>query len=112
MVYGTMGGEGQPQTQAALVTRIVDYGYGVQEAIEAPRWLFGRTWGASSNSLKLESRISSKIAEELKKRNHLVEMVPEFSDVMGHSGVIRIDPENNVKHGGADPRGDGAALGY
>lgn len=112
LVYGTMGGEGQPQTQAALVTRIVDYGYGVQEAIEAPRWLFGRTWGASSNSLKLESRISSKIAEELKKRNHLVEMVPEFSDVMGHSGVIRIDPENNVKHGGADPRGDGAALGY
>jgi gamma-glutamyltranspeptidase len=26
LVYGTMGGEGQPQTQAALVTRIVDRG--------------------------------------------------------------------------------------
>ena len=36
-VYGTMGGEGQPQTQAALVTRLVDRGYGVQAVVEAPR---------------------------------------------------------------------------
>jgi gamma-glutamyltranspeptidase len=33
------------QSQAALVTRIVDFGYDVQQAIEAPRWLMGRTWG-------------------------------------------------------------------
>ena len=39
LVYGTMGGEGQPQTQAALVTRLIDYDYSVQAAIEAPRWL-------------------------------------------------------------------------
>jgi len=57
LVYGTMGGEGQPQTQAALVSRIVDFGYDVQEAIEAPRWLFGRTWGEESKSLSLEGRI-------------------------------------------------------
>src|SRR5207248_249229 len=44
-VYGTMGGEGQPQTQAALVARMVDHGLGPQAAVEAPRWLFGRTWG-------------------------------------------------------------------
>lgn len=37
LVYGTMGGEGQPQTQAALVTRIIDYGMSVQAAIEAPQ---------------------------------------------------------------------------
>src|SRR6266581_2692497 len=43
-VYGTMGGEGQPQTQAALVTRLVDRGLGPQAAVEAPRWLYGRTW--------------------------------------------------------------------
>ena len=36
LVYGTMGGEGQPQTQAALVTRIVDRGLGPQAAVEAP----------------------------------------------------------------------------
>ena len=56
LVYGTMGGDGQPQTQAALVTRVVDRGLGPQSAIEAPRWLFGRTWGETSRGLRIESR--------------------------------------------------------
>ena len=54
MVYGTMGGEGQPQTQAAIITRVVDFGMTPQDAINAPRWLHGQTWGAESNDLKLE----------------------------------------------------------
>ncbi|WP_394231370.1 gamma-glutamyltransferase [Niallia oryzisoli] len=112
LIYGTMGGEGQPQTQAALVTRILDYGHDVQAAIEAPRWLYGRTWGADSNSLKLEGRISTAAIQSLKNRGHNVEILGHFTDVMGHAGVIKIDPEYNVKYGGADPRGDGAAIGY
>ena len=36
----------------------------------------------------------------------------EFADVMGHAGAIKIDPKTNRKYGGADPRGDGAAIGY
>lgn len=59
LLYGTMGGEGQPQTQAAVVTRIVDFGMSPQDAIIGPRWLYGRTWGASSNDLKLESQPTS-----------------------------------------------------
>ncbi|NKS98155.1 hypothetical protein GS498_15035 [Rhodococcus hoagii] len=35
LVFGAMGGEGEPQTQAALVTRILDHGMSVQEAIDA-----------------------------------------------------------------------------
>ena len=58
LVYGTMGGEGQPQTQAALVTRMVDRGMGPQAAVEAPRWLLGRTWGEETRALRLESRYS------------------------------------------------------
>src|SRR5439155_25286964 len=54
LVYGTMGGDGQPQTQAALVTRIVDRALGPQTAVEAPRWLFGRTWGEPLKTLRLE----------------------------------------------------------
>lgn len=57
LVYGTMGGEGQPQTQAAIATRVVDFGMTPQEAINAPRWLYGRTWGKASNDLKMEGRI-------------------------------------------------------
>jgi len=31
---------------------------------------------------------------------------------MGHAGAILIEPATNIKFGGADPRGDGAAVGY
>lgn len=112
LVYGTMGGEGQPQTQAALVTRIIDYHIPIQAAIEAPRWLFGRTWGASSNTLKLENRICDSITKELQLKEHEVETLEAFTDVMGHAGAIKIDHDSGVKFGGADPRGDGAAVGY
>lgn len=112
LVYGTMGGEGQPQTQAAMVTRIVDFGFSVQDAIEAPRWLQGRTWGASSNDLKIEGRVSPTVIKELIGRGHPVKVVDNYTDTMGHAGAIFIDPVTNVKFGGADPRGDGAAVGY
>lgn len=112
LVYGTMGGEGQPQTQAALVTRIIDYGMNVQEAIEAPRWLYGRTWGADSNTVKLESRIAQSVCEKLQQFGHDIEMMPPLTDVMGHAGAIWIDQQTAVKYGGTDPRSDGAAVGY
>jgi gamma-glutamyltranspeptidase/glutathione hydrolase len=109
LVYGTMGGEGQPQTQAALVTRVVDRGLGPQAAVEAPRWLFGRTWGRSSRSLRLESRFAPAVAETLRARGHDVEIVEDWSDLMGHAHLIRLDPDGLC--GGSDPRADGAALG-
>jgi len=112
LAYGTMGGEGQPQTQAAVLTRLIDFGYDVQQAIEAPRWLMGRTWGAESNDLSLESRISDEVMRELAARGQPVKPLFDWDDNMGHAQAIRIDPETGQLEGGADPRGDGAALGY
>jgi gamma-glutamyltranspeptidase/glutathione hydrolase len=112
MAFGSMGGEGQPQSQAALVTRIVDFGYDVQQAIEAPRWLMGRTWGTRSRNMSLEGRISDEVVRELKRWGQPVQMVTDWNDNMGHANVIRIDREQGFLEGGADPRGDGAALGY
>jgi gamma-glutamyltranspeptidase/glutathione hydrolase len=112
LVYGTMGGEGQPQTQAAIVTRVVDYGMTPQEAINAPRWLHGRTWGASSNDTKFEGRIPAEVTDELKKRGHPVKVVENYTDTMGHAGAILIDPTTKVRYGATDPRGDGVAAGY
>ncbi|TDG07142.1 gamma-glutamyltransferase [Paraburkholderia guartelaensis] len=112
LAFGSMGGEGQPQTQAALVTRIVDFGYDVQQAIEAPRWLMGRTWGTKSRNMSLEGRISDEVVRELKRRGQPVQMVTHWNDNMGHAHAIRVDREQGFYEGGADPRGDGAALGY
>jgi gamma-glutamyltranspeptidase/glutathione hydrolase len=111
LLYGTMGGEGQPQTQAALVSRIVDFGYDVQAAIEAPRWLFGRTWGSESKSLSLEGRIPDDVATDLQQRGQPVAMARDFDDRMGHAAAIKLHGDGTLE-GGADPRGDGAALGY
>jgi oxamate amidohydrolase len=112
LVYGTMGGEGQPQTHAAMVTRIVDFGYDVQQAIEAPRWLMGRTWGTESRDLSLEGRISDEVVRELELRGQPIKMLPDWDDNMGHAQAIRIEREHGFLEGGADPRGDGAALGF
>ena len=110
LVYGTMGGEGQPQTQAALVTRILDHGLGPQAAVEAPRWLFGRTWGEETQSLRLEARFGDAVSASLRERGHDVEVVDDWSDLMGHAQVVRVDPDG--LSGGSDPRADGAALGF
>jgi gamma-glutamyltranspeptidase/glutathione hydrolase len=109
-VYGTMGGEGQPQTQAALVTRMVDRGLSPQAAVEAPRWLFGRTWGEPSKALRVESRFDTDITNELAARGHPVQVVEPWSDLMGHAQVIAIDTDGGLR-GGSDPRADGAAVG-
>ena len=112
LLYGSMGGEGQPQTQAALATRIVDFGYDVQQAIEAPRWLMGRTWGTKSRDLSLEGRIDDEVMRELRRRGQPVKPLTDWNDNMGHAQAIRIDRTSGLLEGGADPRGDGAALGY
>lgn len=112
LLFGTMGGEGQPQSQTAMLTRFVDFGFNVQEMIEAPRWLYGRTWGQQSKSLKIESRIPDGIASELERRGHDVQYVKHYSQLMGHAQGIWIDREQGALHGGADPRGEGLAIGY
>ena len=109
-VYGTMGGEGQPQTQAALVTRMVDDGLGPQAAVEAPRWLHGRTWGEASKALRLEARFGPTVAAALAARGHDVKVVDAWSDLMGHAQAIALDADE--LRGGSDPRADGAALGW
>jgi gamma-glutamyltranspeptidase/glutathione hydrolase len=107
-VYGTMGGEGQPQTQAALVTRLVDRGHALQEAVEAPRWLLGRTWGDDTRALRVESRFDPSLAERLHERGHDVKIVEAWSDLMGHAQAIGIGTDLT---GSSDPRADGAAIG-
>lgn len=109
LVYGTMGGEGQPQTQAALVTRAHDFALPLAEVLDSPRWLLGRTWGESSASLKLERRFDEGVYAELSRRGHKVERVPAYSSLMGHAGMIRRSGPGSIE-AAADPRGDGAAL--
>ncbi|OUJ06854.1 gamma-glutamyltransferase family protein [Acetobacter malorum] len=111
MVYGTMGGEGQPQTQAAIFTRYAHYGIPLQQAVTAPRWLLGRTWGAESVSLKMESNFSAFLIQHLKEAGHDVELVSPFSSMMGHAGAL-VRHSNGMIEGAADPRSDGCVAAF
>ena len=111
LVYGTMGGDGQPQTQSAVFTRIAVFGMDPQQAVAAPRWLLGRTWGQTSDSLKLESRFPTGVVSDLARRGHEMEVLGEYDETMGHAGAIVRHP-NGVMAGGADPRSDGAVAAY
>lgn len=111
MVYGTMGGDGQPQTQAAVFSRYAVFDQPLQQAVTAPRWLLGRTWGDTSDTLKLESRFDPSVIAELKRRGHEVELLEAFTETMGHAGAaVRL--VNGSFEGAFDPRGNGAAAGY
>jgi gamma-glutamyltranspeptidase/glutathione hydrolase len=111
MAYGTMGGEGQPQTQAAVFARHVMYGQDLQAAVTAPRWLLGRTWGAESTTLKLESRFDDDLFAALAAAGHDVERLDAYSDQMGHAGAVVRHADGRLE-GASDPRSDGGVAAF
>jgi len=108
MAYGTMGGEGQPQTQAALFTRYA-MGVDLADAIARPRWLLGRTWGEDSTSLKIEDGFAPELYVGLAAAGHQVERVGGLTATMGHAGAIIRHPDGRLE-GATDPRSDGAVV--
>ena len=111
IAYGTMGGDGQPQTQAAVFTRHILFRQPLDKALDAPRWLLGRTWGSSNTNLRLESRFDGGLVDRLMSAGHDVEMLNEpYSDTMGHAGAVILHPDGTLE-GGHDPRADGGAAG-
>lgn len=107
--YGTMGGEGQPQTQAALFTRYLYQNLPLNQAISAGRWLLGRTWGDESNNLKIEADIAQTVGQGLKDRGHDIAVVEACNELMGHAGAI-VQFDDGITIASTDPRSDGKAF--
>ena len=111
MAYGTMGGEGLPQTEAAVFSRYARFGVDLQEAISAPRWLLGRTWGEQSTTLKLEDGFDEALYAELAQAGQDVERVGPLTATMGHAGAVVRLPDGSFQ-GATDPRSDGGVAGW
>ncbi len=86
MVYGTMGGKASRRRKAAICTRYARFGTPLQQAITAPLWLLGRTWGTSSSNLKLESRFDPQLVPSLRLTGHDLKEMNGFSDLCGRAG--------------------------
>jgi gamma-glutamyltranspeptidase len=108
--YGSMGGDGQPQFQAQVFTRI-GFGMGLADAIAAPRFRFGKTWGEAKTSVLLEARFDPALASALEAAGHAVEWSPlPFDEGFGHAGALLRDPKGTIA-AAHDPRSDGGAAG-
>ncbi len=112
IVLGSMGGDGQPQTHLQILSSIIDYGLNIQEAIYTPRWLLPGTIYEKHKILLLEGSFLGSVVEGLKALGHRVSIVEPLSSTMGHAQGVLISEGGKVLYGGADPRGDGLAIGY
>lgn len=111
ILYGTQGADGQPQTLATVLPRMIDYGMDPMAALAAPRFLLGKTFSDTRDSLKLEADAGSEVFEDLAARGHLLSPIPAQSPLAGHPGAIVIDQQTGAFFGAHDPRSDGEALG-
>lgn len=104
---GTPGSWGIQQTTTQFMTNFMDYGMNIQAAIEAPRFRFGDP----GKQIRMESRVPAEVRAALTAKGHEIDVLPEFSPVVGGAQGITVDPESGSFMGGADPRRDGYAIG-
>ncbi len=112
-VLGCMGADGQPQIHLQTYVAMIDHGLDIQEALETPRFLSGR-FGLldTRDTLHIESRFPAGTLADLERRGHVLDRWGPWDEMAGHANGITIDPQTGVRAGGADPRSDGAAIGY
>jgi gamma-glutamyltranspeptidase/glutathione hydrolase len=112
-VLGCMGADGQPQIQLQLYTAMIDFGLDIQEAIELPRFLSGRFGlGEARDTLYMENRFPAGTFGALEQRGHALHRWGAWNEQAGHAHGITIGARDRILYGGADPRSDGAAIGY
>ena len=104
---GTPGGFGITQTTMQMISNVVDHGFGVQAAIEAPRF---KT--LVNRQLVIEDRVPAETLDALRALGHEVVTVEEWSAAVGGGQGILVDPDTGAYSGGADPRRDGYAMGW
>ncbi|MBV8150008.1 MAG: gamma-glutamyltransferase, partial [Candidatus Eremiobacteraeota bacterium] len=116
LVYGAMGGDGQPQIHVQLLHNVYEREMPLQQAIDAPRWVAGRPHIPGHDDMMTqvvvaESRLPEETVAGLERRGHRVTRVEEFDSAVGHAHMIRVDQKSGTLAGAADPRADSVALG-
>jgi gamma-glutamyltranspeptidase/glutathione hydrolase len=102
---GTPGSYGILQTQPQMLLNVLEFDMNVQEAIEAPRVRVYR-----DRLVDAEARIDETTRAGLTARGHRVNVLDDWSWVVGGGQGIARDAESGALMAGADPRRDGYAL--
>jgi len=116
MIYGTPGGETIGQTQFQVLVNVIDFGMGIQQAIEAPRFRVDADPSfykpGAAMTLALEARLPRSVLDTLKGMGHTLEMLPSFTAGVGGAQGILFNLEAGTMTAGADPRRSGYAIGW
>ncbi len=110
MVFGTMGGDGQPQTHAQVYTAVARFGLNMQAAIELPRWVHGAS--PEGEVVRMEDRFPAATIDALRTLGHAIALTGPWDALMGYAQGIIFDPATGVMQGGSDPRAEGCAAGW
>ena len=104
--FGIMGGWNQAQAHAQFVANIADYGFDIQEALEAGRFTKGSFSGCD---VRIEALIPPVTRDRLSELGHDIEVRPPRTGSFGNGQAVQGTPEG-VHFGASEPRHDGLAI--
>jgi gamma-glutamyltranspeptidase / glutathione hydrolase len=103
-VFGTPGGDGQPQTLIQILNNVLLFGMSAQQAVESPRWrAFGTRVG-------IETAIGVAVRDSLVVRGHSVRIQAPSAD-FGGAQMIRVLP-GGIRQVGSDFRREAYGIAW
>lgn len=105
--FGIMRGMNQAQAQAQFVSNVADHDMNIQAALEAPRFTRPLPGGCG---VVIEHRVPDRVRDALGKMGHNLNVVSEYSGLMGGGQAVMRDSKNGMNYGASSPRKDGAAI--
>jgi gamma-glutamyltranspeptidase/glutathione hydrolase len=118
MPFGAPGGDLQPQGMLQVFLNHIVFGMGIQDAIDAPRFVTHSFPGSFEphpyhpGRLDLERGIGAAAGQALAALGHRVEWLPDLSISTAGVCAIVADREAGILYGGADPRRAARAMGW
>jgi gamma-glutamyltranspeptidase / glutathione hydrolase len=101
VIFGSMGGEGQPQLQTQVFVNLVDHGLEPEEAVARPRVRVQ----ADGQTISVEADYPG--AAEMTRSGLKIQLMPPKHHTLGHAHAILVDGPGSWR-AGADPRSDGS----
>jgi gamma-glutamyltranspeptidase/glutathione hydrolase len=100
-IFGSMGGDGQPQLQTQVLMNLADHGLEPAEAVARPRVRVQ----ADGETISVEADYPA--AAALNRSALKIELMPPQHHTLGHAHAILVDGPASWR-AGADPRSDGS----